>query len=188
MVLLLSLICNIVYHMQNCLSRQYSNKIKEKCGHWIAEVMLDYPDIQLYSAQLHFTATFTGLQYIFYQWPVFSFVVGTAFFFVPVLSLVLVIFYIVLWKPYRALLIENTAQISVQTTSRILGRIVDINEESTDLENEEQQEVCDIDTVTSAVTASESLADTTTIEVVGTSSQQPGFLHEEELLSAPSKR
>lgn len=64
------------------------------CNQRVAILQIDYPDIEIYSSKLHLTATFSGLQYLLFQWPVFSFLVGTSMFFVPVLASVLTLLYI----------------------------------------------------------------------------------------------
>nr|XP_039259942.1 seipin-like [Styela clava] len=105
--------------VQNCL-RENGSTFKDQCHHRIVEIQIDYPDIQIYSAQLQVTAIFSGLQYFLYQWPVFSFLVGIAVFFVPVLASMLVIFYIILWNPYQR--IQEYIDINGIPARRLLGR------------------------------------------------------------------
>ena len=72
--------------------------IRQKNLDWSATIRLEHPAVEVYSARVDFTAKFKGIQFLLYQWPIFSFLVGTSVFFLPLLFLVGLTAYFCLWK------------------------------------------------------------------------------------------
>lgn len=65
---------------------------------WTTEITIDNPAIQLYSAHLHISAKFNGLQHFFYNWPLISFLLGTCSIFIPVFIAISIITWICVKK------------------------------------------------------------------------------------------
>ena len=62
---------------------------------WKLTVTVDKPDIFISSGSIDFTAQFDGFYYIFYRWPLISFVLATGICFFPIVTTLLAMFYIV---------------------------------------------------------------------------------------------
>jgi len=62
---------------------------------WRGTLTVDKPDILISSGILNFTAQFEGLYYLFYKWPLLSFVVAVSVCFVPVASTLLALTFLI---------------------------------------------------------------------------------------------
>ena len=68
---------------------------------WKATLTVDAPDILISSGFLNFTAQFDGFYYLFYKWPLLSFVVATTLCFVPTTTTLLALTFFI-FKSYKA--------------------------------------------------------------------------------------
>lgn len=72
----------------------------KNCNQRKVRLQVDYPDIEISAATLHVIASYSGLQYFLFQWPIFSFLLAVGIFFTPVLVSVLVLLCIIICVSY----------------------------------------------------------------------------------------
>lgn len=89
---------NNIHAIEKNQQQQFQPSIR-KVGHCdVAEISINVPDLQIYSASLQMSASFSGFQYLLYQWPVISFMVGTVIMFGYMFIFLIFILAILSWK------------------------------------------------------------------------------------------